>query len=49
MRDIAGNYVPEPLTCAYFKTDKAFFVAEYIDNAINLRRANTFFAPTASS
>ena len=38
MRDIAGDYIPDPLDVGYvdlFKRDRAFFVSEYIDGAID--------------
>jgi len=38
MRDIAGDYIPEPLDVGYvdfFKQERAFFVTEYLDGAID--------------
>jgi tetratricopeptide (TPR) repeat protein len=38
MRDIAGDFVPEPLDVGYvdlFKRDRAFFVTQYVDGAID--------------
>jgi serine/threonine protein kinase len=34
MRDIAGDYIPEPLDVGYVQ-ERAFFVTEYIDGAID--------------
>jgi serine/threonine protein kinase len=38
MRDIAGDFIPEPLDVGYvnfFKRDRAFFVTQYVDGAID--------------
>jgi len=38
MRDIAGDYIPEPLDFGYvdsFKQERAYFVTEYIDGAVD--------------